>query len=144
MELPLSLISDSIGEGNIYYFTDKCPVGVPEHMHICVKVGDKVFFFSTCTSQTNTVFKSIQYLGKNPNSFPCIHKDDLNKFHQDLTYVDCNKVFAVSSDKFSQFIANGSVRRLDGELSDGDMKAIVKGVLSSDDIPDDIKDLFRE
>ena len=37
MELPDSLIGSSVGEGEKYFFTADCPIGIREHIHICIK-----------------------------------------------------------------------------------------------------------
>lgn len=77
MELPLGLIADAAREGNIYFFEDDCPVGVKGHMHVCLKVGERVLLFSTCTSQTNTVLNYVKFLGYDANTFPCFRQDEM-------------------------------------------------------------------
>ena len=52
MELPGLLIEDAVEERSIFYFTKRSEIGIPGHMHICVKIKDRVLFFSTCTSQS--------------------------------------------------------------------------------------------
>lgn len=51
MELPESLLENTIEEQKIYFFTEKALVGIPNHMHVCIKMKDRILLFSTCTSQ---------------------------------------------------------------------------------------------
>ena len=38
-----------VGEGEKYFFTVDCPIGVQEHIHICIKRYNKILLFSTCS-----------------------------------------------------------------------------------------------
>lgn len=42
MELPNDLLAQSVEEGKIYFFRDTCPIGVKGHMHVCIKIHEKV------------------------------------------------------------------------------------------------------
>ncbi len=142
MELPLSLLSDSACEGNLYFFTEKCPIGIKGHIHICIKVGDEYLLFNTCTSQTNTVYNQITFFDVDPNTFPCIKSDDLNKFQRDLTYVNCNDVTLMSKEKFSDYLSKGIIYPLDGIITEEQIQSILKGVHLSKYVSAKIKKLL--
>lgn len=36
MDLPGSILGMSVGEGELYFFTVDCPIGVREHIHVCI------------------------------------------------------------------------------------------------------------
>lgn len=143
MELPASLVEEMIAENRIYFFRDDSPVGIPGHMHVCIKKSDRVLFFSTCTSQQDTVLKLHKYRGYDLDSFPCFIQNDVNKFNTRETYVNCNNIVPCDSISFIKYLSNKLIVPFDGKLSDEDMELISKGVLSSHLVPEDIKDLFR-
>lgn len=142
MELPESLISESISENQIYFFTKKSSIGVQNHMHVCIKKKNKILIFATCTSQTSTVLKLARYKNIDPNTFPCIKKSKTNGFTLDLTYVNCNNLTVISPDKFADMIKNREIFSCEGELSDVEMQSIAKGVKLSIMVTKEIKDLF--
>ena len=41
MDLPASLLGAVVEEGDIYFFTSDCPVGIADHMHICISMQTK-------------------------------------------------------------------------------------------------------
>ena len=142
MELPGSLIGTAVGEGEKYFFTVDCPIGVQDHIHICIKRHNKILLFSTCSSQTDTAFRLAQLRGLDLNTFPVFTKNDVNKFQRDMTYINCNNVFEVTEAEFGQLIKDKKVYRLDGRLDEQSMLLIANGVKLSKDVPGRIKDLF--
>ena len=142
MELPGSLIGTAVGEGEKYFFTVDCPIGVQDHIHICIKRHNKILLFSTCSSQTDTAFRLAQLRGLDLNTFPVFTKNNVNKFQRDMTYINCNNVIEVSEAEFGQLIKEGKVHRLDGYLDEQSMWLIANGVKLSKDVPRWIKDLF--
>lgn len=142
MELPVALMAESVGEGNIYFFTDACPIGVAGHMHVCIKRADEVLIFSVCSSQIDTAFRLAQLKGWDLNTFPVLKADDVNKFTKDLTYLNCNNVIRCGLGDFSRMLRDGSVRRLDGDLTEADLEMVAKGVRLSTVVPADVKKLF--
>ena len=88
MELPASLMGAVVGEGEKYFFTVDCPIGVQEHIHICIKRNNKILLFSTCSSQTDTAFRLAKLKGLDMNTFPVFTRNDVNKFQKDMTYVN--------------------------------------------------------
>lgn len=142
MDLPVVLMADSVGEGNIYFFTGECPIGVADHMHVCIKKADEVLIFSTCSSQIDTAFRLAQLRGWDLNTFPVLKKDDVNKFAKELTYLNCNNVIRCGLGAFSRMLKDGKVRRLDGDLTEADLELVAKGVKLSTIVPENIKKLF--
>lgn len=142
MELPVTLLAESVGEGNIYFFTNDCPIGVPEHMHVCIKKADEILIFSTCSSQIDTAYRLAKYKGWDMNTFPVIKADDTNKFTQELTYLDCNNVRSCSLGDFSNMLKNGQIQRLQGNLTPSDLEMIANGVKLSTVVPKNIQNLF--
>ena len=142
MELPGSLLGAIVGEGEKYFFTVDCPIGVQEHIHICIKRHNKILLFSTCSSQTDTAFRLAKLRGLDLNTFPVFTRNEVNKFQRDMTYVNCNNVIEVSEAEFGQLINDGKVHRLDGKLDELSMALIANGVKLSPDVERRIKDLF--
>ena len=142
MELPGSLLGAVVGEGEKYFFTVDCPIGVQEHIHICIKRHNKILLFSTCSSQTDTAFRLAKLRGLDLNTFPVFTRNNVNKFQRDMTYVNCNNVIEVSEAEFGQLIKDGKVHRLDGKLDELSMALIANGVKLSPDVERRIKDLF--
>ena len=58
MELPANLFGSVAEEGDIYFFTSDCPVGIADHMHVCVKHADKIILLSTCSSKIDTAMRT--------------------------------------------------------------------------------------
>ena len=142
MDLPGCLIGTVVGEGEKYFFTVDCPIGIQEHIHICIKRHGRVLLFSTCSSQTDTAFRLAQLRGLDLNTFPVFTKNNVNKFQRDMTYINCNNVIEVSEAEFGQLINEGKVHRLAGHLDEQSLWLIAKGVKLSKDVPGRIKDLF--
>ena len=44
MELPGDLLGSIVGEGEKYFFTVDCPIGIQEHIHICIKKKNKILW----------------------------------------------------------------------------------------------------
>ena len=142
MELPDSLLESSIEERKIYFFTKNATIGSPNHMHVCIRLKDRVLLFSTCTSQTDTVYRLGQFKGWDMNTFPCFKKNEQNKFDRELTFVNCNNIIQCDKDEFLKFIKNGSIIPLDGTLNEREMNLISNGIQKSITVAQEIKELF--
>lgn len=141
MDLPLSLINEAVNETELYFFTKNTDKGVPGHMHVCVRKGDKFILFTACTSQTDTIFKFVTRTNADPNTFPCFAPDDVNGFKQ-LTYINCNNIIEFDKIEFLNQIKENKVYKLQGIISDYAMQQIVKGIKLSRTVPENIKKLF--
>ena len=142
MELPNDLLAQSVEEGKIYFFRDTCPIGVKGHMHVCIKIHEKVYIFSSCTTQMATVRRRTALMGISLETYPCFKKDEVNKFDADLTFINCNEVYECTNDEFSGYLANQSVIPFDGVIDADGMAAIAKGVKLSKTVAKEIQDLF--
>lgn len=142
MDLPISLMADSVGEGNIYFFTDECPIGVAGHMHVCIKKADEVLVFSTCSSQIDTAFRLAKLRGWDLNTFPVLRQNAVNKFTKEQTYLNCNNVIRCGLGEFSRILKEGKARRLEGDLTELDLELVAKGVKLSTIVPENIKKMF--
>ncbi|MBP5395866.1 MAG: hypothetical protein J6Y34_02600 [Bacteroidales bacterium] len=142
MDFPASLMGTIVGEGEKYFFTVDCPIGVQEHIHICIKRHNRLLLFSTCSSQTDTAFRLAKLRGLDLSTFPMFTRNDINKFKRDITYINCNNVIEISEAGFGQLIKEGKVHRIEGKLDEASMALIAIGVKRSKDVPGRIKDLF--
>lgn len=142
MELPSSLISSTIEENKIYYFTAQSPIGIPKHMHICIRKHDKFLLFSTCTSQMDTVYRLAVRQKQDMSTFPCFKKDTTNLFETDYTFVNCNNIISCFQEDFIRYLQNKVIIPLDGVMSDEAMQMIADGVKKSKTVVQEIKDLF--
>lgn len=142
MDLPSALMGAVVGEGEKYFFTVDCPIGVQEHIHICIKRNNKILLFSTCSSQTDTAFRIAKLKGLDLNTFPILMRNDENQFQRDMTYVNCNNVIEISEGEFGKLIKDGKVHRLSGRIDELGMLLIANGVKLSPEVERRIKDLF--
>ena len=118
------------------------PIGVADHMHVCIKKADEVLIFSTCSSQIDTAFRLAQLRGWDLNTFSVLKRDDVNKFTKVLTYLNCNNVIRCGLGELSRMLKDGKVHRLDGDLTESDLELVAKGVKLSTVVPENIKKLF--
>ena len=143
MDLPLELLGQVVQEGEIYWFHDGCPKGVLGHRHVCVRHKGQVLVFGACSSRTSTALRLAEIRHEDMNTFPMFMPSTTNGLKK-VTYVDCNKVFTVTEDEFGEWQANAYIERANGAMAEQDMKLLVKGVLLSTQVTEEIKDLFRE
>ena len=143
MDLPISLYGSAVQEGEIYYFTSDCPVGVANHMHVCVKRHGKILFLSTCSSQTDTAIRLAMVRNWDLNTFPVFMNDTRNKFKKP-TYINCNNLVEMTEEDFSEYRAKGYIRKSenDGFIDEQGLAIIAKGIKLSTQIEDETKDLF--
>ena len=141
MELPLSLIDATVNEAELYFFTKTAGKGVPEHIHVCVKKGEKYILFTACTSQTDTIFRFVTRSKTDPNTFPCLSPDGVNCLKQ-LTYINCNRIVEFDQKDFLKQIQENKVYKLQGVVAADYMQLIIKGIKLSKTVPENIKKLF--
>lgn len=142
MDIPAALLSQVVEDGEIYYFQKGCPVGIEEHMHVCVRHNGEVLIFGTCSSQLKTALKLAKIHHDSKSIYPTLKPTPTNKFTKE-TYINCNNVFVVSEEKFGQWRKEKLIRLNEGKLSEEELKLIIKGVLLSDQVAEEIKDIFR-
>lgn len=142
MELPVSLFGSVVSEGDIYFFTSDCPVGIADHMHICIKHMDKIILLSTCSSQIDTAMRIAKLRGYDMNTFPVFVQNEYNKFRKPQTYVNCNSVVELTDEEFGNLIKKGMIHKLDGNIGEAGLALIAKGINLSPDIERRIKRMF--
>lgn len=142
MDIPSELMGAVVGEGEKYFFTTDCPIGIQEHIHICIKKKNKILLFSTCSSQTDTAFRLAKLKGYDLNTFPVFTKNDVNKFTKDQTYINCNNVIEISESEFGKLIKDRKAILLDGIIDEIGLQLIANGVKLSPEVEIRIKDLF--
>lgn len=142
MEIPGELLGSIVGEGEKYFFSVDCPIGIQDHIHICIRKKNKILLFSTCSSQTDTAFRLAKLKGLDLNTFPIFPKNNTNKFTKEQTYINCNNVIEISDREFGKLIKDGKVHRLDGYIDKSGLQLIANGVKLSPEVEGRIKDLF--
>lgn len=142
MDLPEELLLQGVQEGKIYLFSADSAIGIGGHLHVCVRRGDRCFLFVVCTSQMSTISRLIQLKRMDAATFPCFKKDNMNKFDEEFTFINCNEVYECSNAVFIQSLSEKKIIPLDGFIDSSGMDQIVRGLLLSRTIPEEIKKLF--
>ena len=143
MELPETLLAQSITEGGLYFFYANCPIGIKEHIHVCIKRNEKLLFFSTCSSQISTALRLAELNGFDTSTYPVFMADDKNCFQKPQTYIDCNNVVEINEKDFAKLLKTGKVKLLSGFIDEYGLKIIANGIRKSTLISKEIKDLFE-
>lgn len=142
MEIPVSAYSATVAEGKMYFFKMGCPIGIGDHIHVCIYRGDKVFLFATGSSQVEKAKKRASFLKYDLCTYPVFSKNDTNLFEKDETYIDCNNPIETTPEKFAELIQKGWVYELKGHFDSESLQLIAKGVKASELVKDRIKHLF--
>ncbi|MCQ2256709.1 MAG: hypothetical protein MJZ41_01800 [Bacteroidaceae bacterium] len=142
MELPANLFGSVAEEGDIYFFTSDCPVGIADHMHVCVKHANKIILLSTCSSKIDTAMRIAMLQGYDMNTFPVFTQTEENKFRKPQTYVNCNKVVELTEEEFGNLVKTCKIHKLSGNIGKIGLSLIAKGINLSPDIEGRIKRLF--
>ncbi len=80
MNLPLTVFLKSIQEKKIYFFAKESSLGVPNHMHICLKIDGEILYFMCCTTKNNTIQRFLQRKNISYSTIVHIAKDQINCF----------------------------------------------------------------
>lgn len=142
------LLEKTIGEGKIYFFRNSADlgggIGTDNHPHICVKVADRILVMTIVSSQVDTTRAQLIRWGRASEAeLPIILQSPANKLTKAKSYVECNNAYECSIEDFVDAIADNNIVDTNGTLSDTDLLAVIMGVLSSDQVPEEIKDLLR-
>lgn len=129
-------------EGKMYFFKSDCPVGVSDHIHVCIKRGDTVFLFATGSSQVEKAIRRAEVLNYDINTYPVFHSNDINKLTKDQTYIDCNSPIEISHDEFSNLLKNDKIYELTGYFDANSLAIIINGVKRSSVVEQRIKNLL--
>lgn len=141
MELPALAIGASVVEGEIYFFTEQCPVGVANHPHVLLRHKDKYLFLNTCSSSLDTAIRLAQARKWPIDSYPVVHKSAVNNLTYD-SYVNCNEYIELTEEQFGAYYKSGYIRRERGRgvLEEADMNRVRRGIEISVNITDEDKD----
>ena len=142
MDISSALFDAVVNEGEKYFFTADCPIGIPDYIHVCIKQKDTILLLSTCSSQFDTAYRIAKIKGYDMNTFPMFKKDSINKFQKDITYINCNQVVEIESDEFGELIKRGVIHKLSGELDCKSLELIGNGIKLSTEIERRIKEMF--
>lgn len=142
MEIPASAYGATVTEGKMYFFKSDCPVGVSDHIHVCIKRGDTVFLFATGSSQVEKAIRRAEVLNYDINTYPVFHSNDINKLTKDQTYIDCNSPIEISHDEFSNLLKDDKIYELTGYFDANSLAIIINGVKRSSVVEQRIKNLL--
>ncbi len=142
MDVPSSVYAATVSEGKMYFFKSDCPIGVSDHIHVCIKRGDTVFLFATGSSQVEKAITRASLLGYDLNTYPVFTKNDTNKLNKEMTYIDCNSPIETSQKEFCELIQNGKVYELPGTFDTDSLALILNGVKCSKLVEARIKDML--
>lgn len=142
MDVPAQVSGSVISEGELFFFTPDCPIGIRNHIHICIKRNKRILLLTTCSSKTDTAYRLAIMKGLDINTFPVFTKNETNKFTKDQTYVNCNNVITVSEHFFGQLIHERKVIPLEGHIDPLGLGLIANGIKKSPEVERWIKDLL--
>lgn len=142
MDIPSSLYSATVAEGKMYFFKSDCPIGVKDHIHVCIKRGEKIFLFATGSSQVEKAIRRARLLGYNLNTYPVFPATDINQLRKPQTYIDCNRPIETSHDEFIELLKNGKICEMSGVFDKASLLLISNGVKCSTLVEERIKNLL--
>lgn len=142
MDLPASLYGTTVDEGKMYFFKSDCPIGVKDHIHVCIKRGDTIFLFVTGSSQIEKAIKRAQLLKYDLNTYPIFTASVTNQLKKPQTYIDCNRPIEVAHEQFIELLKTGKVYELSGVFDERSLSLIINGVKCSTLVEDRIKNLL--
>lgn len=109
---------------------------------MCIKKGDSIFIFATCSSQVEKAMQRAAVLGYDLKTYPVVKSDENNQFRKDETYIDCNNPLEIPVDEFFGYLHNGMIHELQGTLDQTSMEKIAEGIKASSLVENRIKVLF--
>lgn len=137
------LLLKNLEEGHIYFFEPTATIGIPDHRHIFLrKNGEGLLIFSCCTSQQRTMQKLIAINGWSQSTIVKLTPNTQNKLTTD-TYINCNSLQIISSDDFFENYKQGNITINNAEIDEVSFLAIENGIIKSDLVDEETKDLFR-
>ena len=141
MELPALAIGANVAEGEIYFFSEHCPVGIPDHPHVLLRHKEKYLFLNTCSSSLDTAIRLAQARNWPIDSYPVVRKNEVNKLTDD-SYVNCNEFIELTEEQFGGLYKDGYIHREKGGgvMEEADMIRIRHGIDISLNITDEDKE----
>jgi len=137
-----------VAEGKIYFFRKGANLGggrgTDGHPHVCVRLVDRVLVMAIMSSQVGTTREQLLRWGRvSEQEVPIISMTPSNRLTKPMSYVECYNAYECGLGDFMEAVRQNLVVDTGGELSDTDMLAVAMGVLRSDQVPEEIKDLLR-
>ncbi len=128
-------------EGEIYFFSKDCPVGIADHPHILVRNKGTYLFLNTCSSKLETAIRLATLRGWDTRTFPMFKPDATNMLTRD-TYVNCNSFVELTAQRFGELMSGGFISREAGEgvMTGAQLVEIRQGIELSVNISDEDKD----
>lgn len=142
MDLLSSLYGATVAEGKMYFFKSDCPIGVKDHIHICIKRGDTIFLFATGSSQIENAIRRAEILKYDLNTYPIFPATVTNQLKKPQTYIDCNRPIEVTHERFIELLKTGKVYELSGVFDATSLSMIINGVRCSTLVEERIKNLL--
>ncbi len=142
MDIPVSLFGTVTDEGSMFFFKSGCPIGIEEHMHVCIKKGESIFLFATCSSQIQKAKDRAKKMGLDLKSYPVFKSNDTNKFDKEETYIDCNSPIEISFEDFNELVKDQKIYELPGKFDAESLALIAEGVKCSKLVTNRIKKMF--
>lgn len=142
MDLPSSLYASTVAEGKMYFFKSDCPIGIKDHIHICIKRGDTIFLFATGSSQIEKAIRRAKVLGYDLNTYPVFPATSTNRLKKPQTYIDCNHPIESTHEEFANLIKSGKIYELTGIFDEDSLQLIRNGVKLSSIVEERIKQMI--
>ena len=142
MDLLSSLYGATVTEGKMYFFKSDCPIGIKDHIHVCIKRGEKLFIFATGSSQVEKAIRRASILGYDLNTYPIFPATETNKLKKPQTYIDCNRPIETTVEEFSDLLRKDKVYELPGIFDSDSLSLILSGVKCSPLVEERIKRLL--
>lgn len=142
MDLPSSLYASTVAEGKMYFFKSDCPIGIKDHIHICIKRGNTIFLFATGSSQIEKAIRRAKVLGYDLNTYPVFPATSTNRLKKPQTYIDCNHPIESTHEEFANLIKSGKIYELTGIFDEDSLQLIRNGVKLSYIVEERIKQMI--
>lgn len=142
MDLPSALFGATVSEGKMYFFKTDCPIGIKDHIHVCIKRKERIFLFAACSSQVEKAIRRAQILGYDLNTYPVFTANDINQLKKGQTYIDCNNPIETTVEGFSELLKSGKVYELNGSFDAASLSLITRGIKISTQVEERIKKLL--
>ncbi|MDE6193660.1 MAG: hypothetical protein K2M83_06725 [Muribaculaceae bacterium] len=142
MDLPSSLYASTVAEGKMYFFKSDCPIGIKDHIHICIKRGNTIFLFATGSSQIEKAIRRAKVLGYDLNTYPVFPATSTNRLKKPQTYIDCNHPIESTHEEFANLIKSGKIYELTGIFDEDSLQLIRNGVKLSSIVEERIKQMI--
>ena len=142
MDLPSSLYASTVAEGKMYFFKSDCPIGIKDHIHICIKRGNTIFLFATGSSQIEKAIRRAKVVGYDLNTYPVFPATSTNRLKKPQTYIDCNHPIESTHEEFANLIKSGKIYELTGIFDEDSLQLIRNGVKLSSIVEERIKQMI--